>query len=187
MKYWIGKLWLRLFDWELSGETSLPPRFVIIASPHTSNWDLAFMLAASYVLGIKISWIGKHTLFRGLKGYFLRRVGGIPVDRRSPQNLVEQIVTVFSTSDSLALAVPPEGTRGKAQCWKSGFYHIARLAGVPIGLGYLDYGRRRCGIGGFLLPSGDLCADMDFIRATSPGGMGATSSSPFSSWARRVS
>jgi 1-acyl-sn-glycerol-3-phosphate acyltransferase len=162
--YWIGKIWLWLFGWQLVGETEFPQKFVLIAAPHTSNWDLSFMLASSYVLLIRVRWLGKHTLFTGLKGRSLRALGGLAVDRCSSHNLVEQIAGVFNNSENLILAVPPEGTRGKADYWKSGFYHIARAANVPIAYSFLDYNRRRCGIGGFLTPTGDLHADMEFLR-----------------------
>src|SRR5687767_15657223 len=94
----------------------------------------------------------------------MRRLGGIPVDRRAPQSLVAQMADKFRGSDELILGLAPEGTRGVAGVWKSGFYHIASESGVPIGLGYLDYARRHCGLGMFVTPSGDLGADMDKIR-----------------------
>jgi len=165
MKYWIGKIWLALFRWRLEGETELPAKFVFIAAPHTSNWDLPHMLATAYVLRVRISWLGKHTLFTGLLGRLLRALGGIPIDRRIPQNTVDRIAELFNSASSLILAVPPEGTRRKTEYWKSGFYHIARRAGVPIGFGFLDYGRRCCGVGGFLNPTGDIHGDMDKVRA----------------------
>ncbi|MBN1613066.1 MAG: lysophospholipid acyltransferase family protein [Deltaproteobacteria bacterium] len=164
MKYWIGKIWLTLFRWRLEGETKLPAKFVFIAAPHTSNWDLPHMLATAYVLQVRISWLGKHTLFTGFLGRILEALGGIPIDRRTPKNMVDQIANQFNRASNLILAVPPEGTRGKTEYWKSGFYHIALRAGVPIGFGFLDYGRRCCGIGGFLNPTGDIRGDMGKIR-----------------------
>ena len=123
------------------------------------------MLAAAYVMGVRISWFGKHTLFSSPCGWLLRKLGGIPVDRRAPQSLVVQMAEKFKSSDYLVLAVPPEGTRSKVALWKSGFYHIAFQSGVPIGLGYLDYERKLCGIGLFVIPSGNVNEDMDKIRA----------------------
>ena len=140
-------------------------RFVLIAAPHTSNWDLPFMLAAAKVIDVRVSWFGKHTIFKFPLGWFMRWLGGIPVDRRASQSLVTQMAERFKTSDYLVLAVPPEGTLARVEHWKSGFYHIAVKSGVPIGLGYLDYSRRLCGIGKFLMPSGDVDKDMDTIRA----------------------
>ena len=94
----------------------------------------------------------------------MHKLGGIPVDRRAPQSLVMQMVEKFKSSDELVLAVPPEGTRSKVGLWKSGFYHIASQSGVPIGLGYLDYGRKLCGLGMFVIPSGNVNEDMNRIR-----------------------
>jgi 1-acyl-sn-glycerol-3-phosphate acyltransferase len=95
----------------------------------------------------------------------MRRLGGIPVDRRAPQTLVMQMVEKFSERDELVLAVPPEGTRSKVNVWKSGFYHIASGADVPIGLGYLDYKWKLCGVGKFVMPSGNVTEDMGQIRS----------------------
>src|SRR5260370_42217940 len=123
------------------------------------------MLATAYAMRVRISWFGKHTLFTPPWGWVLRKLGGVPVDRRSPQSLVTQMAEQFRSSDYLVLAVPPEGTRSKVHFWKSGFYHIAALSGVPIGLGYLDYERKLCGLGTFVTPSGNIKEDMEKIRA----------------------
>jgi 1-acyl-sn-glycerol-3-phosphate acyltransferase len=165
LSYWFGKLWLGLFGWKIHGEAISYRKFVLIAAPHTSNWDLPFMLATAYVLRVRVSWFGKHTVFIPPWGWLMRRLGGIPVDRRSPHSLVVQMAAKFKSSDELVLAVPPEGTRSKVARWKSGFYHIAVQSGVPIGLGYLDYDRKLCGLGMFVMPSGNVHEDMDKIRA----------------------
>ena len=123
------------------------------------------MMATAYAMRVRLSWFGKHTLFAPPWGWFLRKLGGIPVDRRAPQSLVSQMAEKFKDSDELVLAVPAEGTRSKVKLWKSGFYHIAFESGVPIGLGYLDYARRLCGLGMFVEPSGNVREDMDQIRA----------------------
>jgi 1-acyl-sn-glycerol-3-phosphate acyltransferase len=165
LSYWIGRSWLRLFGWQVRGVDSSYRKYVLIAAPHTSNWDFPFMLATAYVMRVRISWFGKHTVFKFPFGWFMRKLGGIPVDRRSPQSLVMQMAERFKNSDYLILAVPPEGTRRKVDLWKSGFYHIAARSGVPIGLGYLDYHRKLSGLGMFLMPSGNIKEDMDTIRA----------------------
>lgn len=95
----------------------------------------------------------------------MRRLGGIPVDRRAPQSFVTQMAAEFKRRNYLILAVAPEGTRSKVDLWKSGFYHIAYQSGVPIGLGYLDYERKLCGLGMFVIPSGNVNKDMEKIRA----------------------
>lgn len=122
------------------------------------------MLATAYVMRVRISWFGKHTLFIPPWGWLLRKLGGIPVDRRAPQSLVMQMAERFKSGDALVLAVPPEGTRSKVDVWKSGFYHIAAESGVPIGLGYLDYERKLSGLGMFVIPSGNVNEDMNKIR-----------------------
>ena len=165
LKALIAHAYLRIAGWELVGEGVLPPRFVFIAAPHTSNWDFPHMVATAWALRVRIQWLGKHTLFGPATGWLFRAFGGIPVDRRAAHNMVESIGSQIAESDGMILAVPPEGTRGKTDYWKSGFYHIARRAGVPIGFGFLDYGKGQCGIGGFLEPTGDVHADMDRIRA----------------------
>ncbi len=165
LSYWIGRTWLRLFGWKLQGETSRYKKFVLIGAPHTSNWDFPFMLATAYAMDVRISWLGKHTLFISPWGWFMRKLGGIPVDRRKPQSLVMQMAEEFETSDELVLTLSPEGTRSKVDHWKSGFYHIATKSGVPIGLGYLDYEQKLCGLGMFVIPGGNADEDMDKIRA----------------------
>lgn len=161
----IGRTWLRVFGWKLTGERELPRRFVFIAAPHTSNWDFPFMMATAWSLGLRIRWLGKHTLFQGPFGGFFTWMGGIPVDRRSPQGLVGQVVDRFAAETDIILGIPPEGTRSKVDYWKSGFYHIAHAAKVPVGLGFLDFEKRTCGVGGFFTPTGDMRADMDIVRA----------------------
>lgn len=165
MRSWIGRGWLRLLGWTLERPAEMPRKFVFIAAPHTSNWDFPFMVATAWALGVDISWLGKHTLFQPPMGWFFRAMGGIPVDRRARHNLVQQVVEKFAATDALILGIPPEGTRGKVEYWKSGFYHIARQAEVPVGFAFLDFESKRAGIGGFVTPTGDVRADMDQIRA----------------------
>jgi 1-acyl-sn-glycerol-3-phosphate acyltransferase len=146
----------------------LPPgleKAVVVAAPHTSNWDMPHMLAVAFRLGVRPAWLGKRQLFRPPFGGLMRWLGGIAVDRSVPQGLVEQAVDAFARVDGLMLVIPPSGTRGQAAYWKSGFYHIAREAGVPIVLSFLDYRRRVGGLGPLLVPSGDVVADMDAVRA----------------------
>lgn len=160
----LARVWLRVFGWRVEG--ALPPgtKAVAIAAPHTSNWDLPFMLAVSYVLGVKPSWLGKRQLFKGPFGWLMRGLGGIPVDRDRRTNLVQQVVGYFGTVDQLFLVIPPSATRKRATHWKSGFYHIARGADVPIICTFLDYRRKVGGIGPTLTPSDDVRADMTVIR-----------------------
>jgi 1-acyl-sn-glycerol-3-phosphate acyltransferase len=109
--------------------------------------------------------MAKDSLFRGPQGILLRALGGIPIDRSKNNNVVDATVRSFAENDALVVLIPPEGTRKAAQYWKSGFYHIARKANVPVGLGFLDYARKRVGIGPLLTLTGDLKHDMDQVRA----------------------
>lgn len=123
------------------------------------------MLAVAYALGVKPSWLGKRELFRWPFGWVLRRLGGVPVDRRARQGLVGEAVARFAEAEHLFLVIPPSGTRARAAHWKSGFYQVALGATVPIVCAYLDYHERVGGIGLVLTPSGNVRADMDRIRA----------------------
>lgn len=172
MRKWLAGWVLRRAGWEIAGSRPELPKFVFIAAPHTSNWDLFWMLLFSIHFGVKIAWLGKHVLFRPPFGWFMRLLGGIAVDRRKPQGLVAQAVDAFSSRERFVLVVPPSGTRKRGKYWKSGFYHIAKGAGVPIVLGFLDYGKREGGIGPQITPSHDLEADMDQIRAFYEGKTG---------------
>ncbi len=159
------RAFLRLTGWKVVGGPPDAPKCVVIAAPHTSNWDLVFMLAMAGALGIRISWMGKDAIFRAPFGSIMRGLGGIPVRRHAAHNVVEQMVEAFAAADRLLLAIPAEGTRSRAEYWKSGFYHIARGANVPVVPSYLDYRRK---VGGFAPPimlTGEVTADMDRFRA----------------------
>ncbi len=159
----LGRLFLRVNGWKIDGGPPAYSKAVIIAAPHTSNWDLVYSFAVAWVLGMKIHWVGKHTLFTvPIWGSFMRRLGGIPVDRTAPQGAVEAIAQQIRQAPEMLVMVPPEGTRSKSKGWKSGFYWIAHSAGVPIILGYLDYGRKRAGVSTALFPTGDI--EKDFVR-----------------------
>lgn len=172
IKRLIGKAFLRVAGWKVEGERPPVDRYVIIAAPHTSNWDMPFMLAFAFIYDIPVKWMGKHTLFEGPKGAFFRRLGGMPIIRHRPGGVVGQMVEAFQENEELVLMVPAEGTRSHVDYWKSGFYHIARGAGVPVVLSYLDFGKKVGGIGPALEMTGDIAADMDKIRAFYAGKQG---------------
>jgi 1-acyl-sn-glycerol-3-phosphate acyltransferase len=138
---------------------------VVIAAPHTSNWDMPLMLAIAWVLGVRPAWLGKRELFRWPFGWLMRSLGGVPVDRAVSQNLVQQAVDQFGAVERLHLVIPPSGTRSRAKHWRSGFHHIAHGAGVPIVCAFLDYRRKIGGIGPVLHASADVASDMDRLRA----------------------
>jgi len=163
----IGR-WLSIFLFKISGwrtEGQLPdiPKFVMIAAPHTSNWDLPMMLFAAFIMRAKIYWMGKDTIFRWPFYRISKWIGGIPVDRSKSNNVVQASIQQFQEMDHLILTVPPSGTRKKVMYWKSGFYHIANGANVPILLGFIDYRRKVSGVGPLVYPTGNIEADMKII------------------------
>ena len=158
---------LRGTGWTLQGQLPADqPKCVLIAAPHTSNWDLPYTLMVAFALRIDIHWMGKRSLFRWPFGPLMRWLGGIAVDRSKSSNLVAASAQALRDADgSIALVVPPEGTRSKTRHWKTGFYWIAHQAGVPIVMAYMDYPRKLSGLGPVLQPSGDIEADMVAIKA----------------------
>lgn len=156
---------LRLGGWRVEGEPPAVDKCVVIAAPHTTNWDFVWVLAFAAYYRIRIRWVGKHTLFRPPFGWLMRKLGGIPVRRDRRESFVNQMAALFRRDEPLRLVVAVEGSRSHGASWKSGFYHIARTAGVPIAMSYLDYEKRRGGFGPLLRPTGDVRGDMDQIRA----------------------
>lgn len=170
---WLGTLLLRLQGWRIEGGFPEGMRkCVLIANPHTSNWDFWFALLGGWAHGVVFQWLGKDSLFRGTLGPLLSFLGGVAVDRSKPNGLVEQVGERFAENERLLLMVPASGTRSYRDYWKSGFYWMAKEAQVPIVLGYLDYGRKVAGIGIPVTPTDDLSADMDRIRAFYEGKQG---------------
>lgn len=163
----LSRGFLHATGWTLAG--SLPadqPKCVLIAAPHTSNWDLPYTLMVAFALRLDIHWMGKRQLFRGPLGPLMRWLGGIAVNREQASNLVAASAQALREADgAVQLVVPPEGTRRKTRHWKTGFYWIAREAGVPIVMAYMDYPRKLSGLGPVFLPTGDVDADMAAIKA----------------------
>jgi 1-acyl-sn-glycerol-3-phosphate acyltransferase len=155
---------LKVFGWRLEGRLPDVDKLVVIAAPHTSNWDLPVLLSLAFALRAKACWLGKHSLFRRPFGFFFRWMGGIPVYRSASQNMVAQSVEMFRNSKKLILTIPPEGTRSKVSHWKTGFYYIALGAGTPIAMAFIDYKRKASGVGPTLYPTGNIEADMEVIR-----------------------
>ena len=155
---------LRALGWKLEATLPDTKKYVLIGAPHTSNWDFVYMLLFRSAIGINPHWVGKDTFFRWPFGGLWKRLGGIPVNRRSRNSFVDQMVTTFQEHDELILVIAPEGTRSKTRYWKSGFYYIALGAGVPIVMGFLDYARKVGGIGSALMPTGDIQADFITLR-----------------------
>jgi 1-acyl-sn-glycerol-3-phosphate acyltransferase len=157
---------LRMNGWTVEGSLPVEARkCVLIAAPHTSNWDLPYTLMVAFVLHLNIYWMGKHSLFAFPFGPVMRWLGGIAVDRSRNTNLVSASAMALKAADGpVQLVVPPEGTRGRTTHWKTGFYYIALEAGVPIVLAYMDYARKVSGLGPVFVPTGDIDADMAEIK-----------------------
>jgi len=162
---WFSFIFLWTNGWRITGRLPVDPKMVLIAAPHTSNWDLPYMLFVAFALRAKVYWMGKDAIFSWPFGRLFKWLGGIPIDRSKANNVVAQSIDHFSRNDNLVLAVPPAGTRKRVLNWKTGFYHIANGAGVPIALGFLDYKKKIGGIGPILHPTGNIEADMVEIRA----------------------
>lgn len=161
---WLGVTILRLFGWKLDVVLPNQPKMVVIAAPHTSNWDFVFGLAAILALQIRLHWFGKHTIFREPFKGLLVKLGGIPIDRTASVGVVEQTTQQFQQKAQLLIGLAPEGTRSLAPKWKSGFYQIANAAQVPILVAYLDYRRKVIGLGPLVQPCGDYKADLALIQ-----------------------
>lgn len=162
---WVSIFLLKIFGWRTEGVLPGIPKFVMIAAPHTSNWDFPLMMSVAFKLKGKLYWMGKKALFRKPFNGFFKWLGGIPIDRSRSNNVVRQMVDKFSKMDELILTIPPSGTRKMVKKWKSGFYHIAAGANVPVVLGFLDFKRKTGGIGPMVTITGDMRKDMQDIRA----------------------
>lgn len=165
LKRLLGKGLLKATGWTLVGEVPKAEKYVLVCAHHTSNWDFVWFLSAAWAFDTKINWLGKHTLFENPFGGLLKATGGVPVNRDSPQNLVDQLADRFSDASELHLGIPPSGTRSYRDHWKSGFYRIAMKANVPVVLGILDFKTKQTGFGDEFYLTGDMKADMDRIRA----------------------
>lgn len=146
--------------WTSVGTVPELQRFVLIAVPHTSNWDFPYFLGVTHTLGIRTHFIAKASLFRWPMGRFMRQVGGVRLDRATAKDTVQQMVEEFGRRSEFVLTIAPEGTRGAVNKWRSGFYQIALGAGVPIVCGFMDYATRTSGLGPVIVPTGDYDADM---------------------------
>ncbi len=160
---WLGRTFLRVFGWRLVGQAPDTPKCIVACAPHTSNWDFVYTLAAALALSMPAVFMIKDTIFRGPLGALLRWLGGVPVNRRSPEGIVDQMAQVIRESDRINVVITPEGTRKGAEYWKLGFYRIAVAANVPILFGIMNYKERWIGVTDLFYPTGDLEADWAHI------------------------
>lgn len=163
---WIAQSLMSAFGWRIEAEIPNRSKFVLVGAPHTSNWDFIMTMATLFSLNVKIFWMGKKSLFKWPIGGMMEWLGGVPVDRASQSGgIVEQTIDAFDNHDKFVIAIMPEATRSKVGEWKTGFYHIAQGANVPIVLVRFDYGRKVMGVGPTIKPTGDIATDMAEIQS----------------------
>jgi len=161
---WLALMFFKLVGWKAEGRKPDISKYVMIAAPHTSNWDFVYAMCLAFILRIKPLIMMKGTWFRWPLGFFFRWLCALPIDRSGSHNVVAQSIEAFHTHSRMVMMVPPSGTRKQVMYWKTGFYYIATGAHVPIVLGYLDYRRKAGGIGPIVHPTGNIEADMKIIR-----------------------
>ena len=160
----LARLCLRVVGWRTIGERPQVNKMIVIAFPHTSNWDLPLYVLTAWVFGIPLAWMGKDALFRGPLGVLMRALGGIAIFRDRRENVVQQMASRFAEEEELCLVIAIEGTRSYVDYVKSGFYQIALAAQVPLCTGFLDYERKEAGVGPLVYPTGDADEDMRALR-----------------------
>ena len=148
---------------ELEGGAPRVPKYLLVGAPHTTNWDFIIFAGVVGKLGIKPSFIGKHTLFKWPMTQFMLDIGGIPVDRSTPGGYTARVIERIEQADEIALVIAPEGSRTSDGRWRSGFYHIAHGAGIPFVPAWVNYETRRAGLGEPIMPSGDFHADLAIL------------------------
>jgi len=164
MKRLLSKLLFKLNGWKIIGSHAYPRKCLVIAAPHTSNWDFLIGRCYAYIIGVKPRYLVKSELFLPVLRIWIKFNGGIPVFRKAKNNVVEQVVDMFKNDTQFQLGIAPEGTRKKVVKWKTGFYHIASTAKVPLLLFAMDYKKKEVGIIAEFMTTGDFEKDMLFIQ-----------------------
>jgi len=161
----LAYLILKLFGWRIDkGEIQTVQQAVLVVAPHTSMLDFFIGRMAFYYFGLKVKFIIKKEMFWFPLGFFLKKMGGVPIDRKNTSGVITQIADIFNQHDNIFLAITPEGTRKLNKHWKKGFYHIALKAQVPMVLAYVDYKKKTGGVGPIIQPSGDYESDLQQIQ-----------------------
>ncbi len=157
----ISRAILKILGWQLDLQQPQVKKYVLIGYPHTSNWDFIFGMLAKSAMDMPLNWVAKHSMFRGpLRPLFIA-MGGVPLDRHNTSGFIQKNIELFASREQFVLGLMPEGTRSKTRGFKTGFYHIAHGADVPVALAYLDYKNKKIGVGKVLQTSGDI--DKDFL------------------------
>lgn len=162
----LSKIIFKIFGWHVAGH--IPPdlkKSIMIAAPHTSNWDLLFARCAFYLMDVDLRYTIKKEAMVGPLGWLLKKLGALPVDRSKNNSLVNAMIDIFNNSEEMVIMITPEGTRKYQPRWRKGFYHTALGANVPIILGYLDYSKKEAGVGPIIYPTGDVEGDIEKIKA----------------------
>lgn len=165
----VSRALLGAWGWRIEGDFPPRPKLVAIVAPHTSNWDFVVGILAVFAIGIRVRFLAKHTLFNRWLGGWMRWFGGMPVNREAPQGLVPQVVEAIERADEVFLAITPAGTRSSSKPWKSGFYHIAVAAHVPILPVVFDGPGRAIRLLPPFEPSGNYDADLPKLLALYAG------------------
>jgi hypothetical protein len=158
--------------WKMRGNTPQVPKMLIVAYPHTSNWDILYYLLVPAAFGLKASFMAKSSLFRPPTGFIIRALGGLSIDRSKDNNVVDATIRAFDQHSQLVIGILPEGTRSKKTHWRSGFYHIGMGANIPLVMIYMDFSKKEGGISEPFMLTGDVKTDMDHIRAFYAGKRG---------------
>jgi 1-acyl-sn-glycerol-3-phosphate acyltransferase len=161
----VGTLVIKLFRFTIVGEPPRDPLCVMVAAPHTSNWDFILALAIAWAKETDVAWLGKQEMFTRPTGWLFRKLGGVSVDRENPGGLVQEMIDLAGSGRRMVILIPVEGTRKKSTHWTSGFRRIAQGADLPVVLSFLDRPTRTGGFGPTLRMTDDVRADMDAIRA----------------------
>lgn len=164
----VSKFVLKLLGWKMVGQLPDIKKYIVIIGPHTSNWDFVLGMVVRGALGVQVRFLAKHQLFYAPYGWFFRWLGGSPVYRHKDNNLVDQVVDMYNEHDNFIIGIAPEGTRSEIKRWKTGFYHIAHKANVPIEMVGFDFKRKELIFREPFQPTGDIDSDfpviLDFFR-----------------------
>ncbi len=160
----VGRSMLRFGGWKLVGNFPTDKKVLLIAAPHTSNWDWIIGIGALLALGIQLTYMAKHSLFKGPTGWLMRSTGAVPINRDSARNTVDEIVDQFEQRDQLYYLIAPEGTRKKVERWKSGFLRVAYKAKVPVLRVSFDYATKTISLGTYAELTGDIDKDLEAVQ-----------------------
>ncbi|MCW9046932.1 MAG: lysophospholipid acyltransferase family protein [Gammaproteobacteria bacterium] len=150
---------LKIMGWQLDEQLPAHNKYVLIAYPHTSNWDFILGMLAKWAMDLPLNWVAKHSMFWGPFGPIFKAMGGVPIDRDKTSGFIQKNIALFQERNEFVLGIMPEGTRSKTERLKTGFYHIADGANVPLVLAYLDYKNKKLGVGKVLETTGDITSD----------------------------